>query len=135
MKVYKLIKYLILMLVISSAFNAQSQEIGYVMGINKLGLSSNLYQPIYGISLGGAIHKNISIETNCFYSQRSKLDVPIADYISFVLMPKIGVFKPKWALFYGPAISLNPTLNHSDTRNHTYLSTMHTLGVQVALGK
>lgn len=114
---------------------AKAQEIGYITGVNKLGISPSSYQPIYGFSIGAMVHKYVNIETNMYYSQRSIGAVPLADYLSFVLMPKIGNFNSKLSVFYGPGFAINPTLNHSATQNHTYVSMLQTIGVQLAIGK
>jgi hypothetical protein len=113
----------------------KAQEIGYITGVNRLGISPSLFQPIYGISIGAKVHKYVNIETNMYYSQRSIGSSPLADYLSFVLMPKIGNFNNKFSVFYGPGFAINPTLNHSATQNHTYVSTLQTIGVQLAIGK
>jgi hypothetical protein len=130
MKIRILIAFSILSI---SMVNAQ--EIGYITGVNKLGVSPSLFQPFYGFSIGAKVYKYVNIETNMYYSQRSIGSTPLADYLSFVLMPKIGNFNNKLSVFYGPGFVLNPTLNHSATQNHTYVSTLQTIGIQFSIGK
>jgi hypothetical protein len=115
------------------AFKTEAQEIGYTIGANKLGIQANSFQPLYGFSIGYQINKNIGIETNLFYSQRMYGSKIQSDYLSFVLMPKIGIFKEKFGLYVAPSILLNPSLDHSNNQNHTYISTFQALGFQVHL--
>jgi hypothetical protein len=130
-----LIKSIRLLLLLSfiSLNSIHSQEIGYCLGINKLGINPSSFQPVYGMSIGAKLNSFIALETNLLYSQRSIGSSIQADYLSFVCMPKIGVFKEKFGLYYAPAIVLNPTLYHSNVKNHTYVSTMQGVGVELKL--
>lgn len=111
------------------------QELGYIGGVNKIGINPNSFQPIYGFSIGTKINKYIALETNMFYSQRTIEGTTQADYLSFLAMPKLGFFTQRAGFFYAPGIALNPTLYHSNVKNHTYLSTFQALGVQLNFGK
>ena len=113
--------------------NLQAQEIGYNLGVNKLGIQANAYQPVYGFSIGYKLNKYLALETNFLYSQRTRGNVVQSDYFSFVLMPKFGYFDKQYGLYYGPAILLNPSLDHSNNQNHTYLSTFQAIGGQYNL--
>lgn len=115
--------------------NANSQEIGYLSGINKIGIQPTTYQPLYGFSIGSNISKYFSIETNLFYSQRTINSATQADYLSFMAIPKIGYFNKKVGIYFAPSLSLNPTLYHSNIKNHTYLSTNQSIGGQINLTK
>jgi hypothetical protein len=46
-------------------------------------------------------------------------------------MPKIGYIAEKAGIYYSPGLSLNPTLHHSNPENHTYLSTIQSIGGQI----
>lgn len=116
-------------------FSIYSQELGYVTGVNRLGIEPNSFQPIFGFSLGTKWTKNFEFETNLYYSQRTINGVTQADYISFAAFPKIGFFTQKAGIYYAPGIALNPTLYHSNIKNHTYLSTVQAFGGQISLGK
>ncbi|MEZ4805462.1 MAG: hypothetical protein R2852_08270 [Bacteroidia bacterium] len=112
-----------------------SQEIGYCLGINKLGINPSSFQPVYGMSIGGKLNSFLALETNLLYSQRSIGNSIQADYLSFVCMPKIGLFKEKFGVYYAPALVLNPTLYHSNVENHTYVSTMQGIGLEFNLSQ
>ncbi len=127
--------YLVIITFLNNAQLAESQEIGYVTGVNKIGINPNSFQPIYGFTIGSKLNKYFYIETSMFYSQRSKGSIIQADYLSFIAFPEVGYFENKWGVFYSPAISLNPTLYHSNIKNHTYLSSIQTIGGQINLGK
>jgi hypothetical protein len=110
-----------------------AQEIGYNLGLNKLGINANSFQPVYGFSIGYQLNKVFGVETNLLYSQRTKASVIQSDYLSFVLMPKIGYFDKKFGVYLAPSILLNPSLDHSNNQNHTYISTFQALGLQYKL--
>jgi hypothetical protein len=111
-----------------------SQELGYLSGANKIGVSPARFQPLYGFTIGAKINKYLAIETALFYSQRSIGETIQADYFTFMAMPKIGYFGKRAGLYYAPAIALNPTLHHSSIENHTYISTIQAVGGQLNLG-
>jgi hypothetical protein len=111
----------------------KGQEIGYNLGMNKLGIEAALFQPVYGFSIGYQLNKHFAVETNLLYSQRTRGTTVQSDYLSFVLMPKIGYFDKKFGLFYGPSLLLNPSLDHSNSQNHTYFSTCQAIGGQINL--
>jgi len=113
------------------SIDCTSQELGYVTGVSKIGINAGTYQPLYGFSLGHQFNKYLAIESNLIYSQRTIGSTTQADYFSFILQPKIGYWGKKIGVFYGPAIIFNPTLHHSNIENHSYLSTMQTLGLQI----
>lgn len=110
------------------------QEIGYVSGINKIGINPNSIQPLYGFSIGTKLSKYFAFETNLFYSQRTIEDVTQADYLTFMAIPKLGFFTQNYGIYYAPTLSFNPTLYHSNIKNHTYLSTNQMVGGQIKLG-
>lgn len=115
--------------------NVKSQELGYVGGFNKIGIQPTIYQPLYGFSIGSNVCKFFSIETNLIYSQRTINGTTQADYLSFIAIPKIGYFNKKVGIYFAPSLSLNPTLYHSNVKNHTYLSTNQSVGGQINLSK
>jgi hypothetical protein len=110
-----------------------AQEIGYNLGINRLGIQAASFQPVYGFSIGYKLNKYLALETNLLYSQRTRGNMVQSDYLSFVVMPKLGYFKKKFGLYYGPSLLLNPSLDHSNNQNHTYFSTFQSIGTQVNL--
>ncbi len=114
-----------------SVNRGQAQELGYLSGANRMGISPARFQPLYGFSVGAQVNKWLGIETAMFYSQRSIGETIQADYFSFMLMPKLGIFTDKAGVYFAPAILLNPTLHHSNIENHTYLSCMPAVGGQV----
>ncbi len=124
---HKLLLFGLFMLSNTSIF---SMELGYNAGLNRIGINPGGFQPLYGFSIGKTFNKYIGIETNLIYSQRSIGKSIQADYLSFILMPKLGYFGKKAAVYYGPSLLLNPTLYHSNIENHTYLSTLHVVGAQ-----
>ena len=111
----------------------QAQEIGYNIGLSQLGIQSNSIQPLYGFSMGYQLNSNFALESNFFYSQRMYGSKVQADYFSLMLMPKLGFFKSKWGVFVASSILLNPTLDHSNNQNHTYLSSYQAIGAQLNL--
>ena len=113
--------------------NLQAQEIGYNLGVNKLGIQASAFQPVYGFSIGYKLNKYLALETNFLYSQRTRGNMVQSDYLSFVLMPKFGYFDKRYGLYCGPAILLNPSLDHSNNQNHTYFSTFQAIGGQLNL--
>ena len=121
--------YLVSIFLISGVLNAQ--EIGYLAGVTKQGINPERFEPLYGFTIGKRINKVVSIETAFYYSQRSVGSVIQADYLSFVAMPKIGYFTKKAGIYYAPGLVLNPTLHHSNVENHTYLSTIQSIGGQI----
>jgi hypothetical protein len=50
-----------------------AQEIGYNLGLNKLGINANSFQPVYGFSIGYQLNKVFGVETNLLYS----LEIPV----------------------------------------------------------
>ena len=44
--------------------NIKSQELGYVGGLNKIGIQPTIYQPLYGFSIGANVSKYFSISVN-----------------------------------------------------------------------
>lgn len=131
----KLIKLFIVLIINFIYSNVSAQEIGYVGGVNRIGIEPSSFQPIYGFSIGSKVSKYFAIETNMFYSQRTIKGTTQADYLSFVAFPKLGFFTQRVGVFYSPALSLNPTLYHSNIKNHTYLSTIQSVGCQINLGR
>lgn len=133
-------KYIKLPALVLSVFlflSSNAQEIGYLGGISKMGISPTSFQPLYGFSVSKVFSKYLAAETNCFYSQRLLNDIPQADYLSFSAMPQIGWFdKDKgYGVYFGPALVLNPCLYHSNLENHTYLSAYLSAGVRKQLVK
>ena len=123
----------ILLFLFSTNNKLNAQEIGYNLGMNKLGIQATSFQPMYGFSIGYHLNKHLALETNLLYSQRTRGSMVQSDYLSFVLMPKFGFFKKKFGLYYGPSLLLNPSLDHSNNQNHTYLSTFQSIGGQIHL--
>jgi hypothetical protein len=123
----------LLSFVLLSNSNLKAQEIGYNLGVNKLGIQAASFQPVYGFSIGYQLGKNFALETNLIYSQRTRGSQVQSDYLSFVLMPKLGLFNNKFGVYIAPSILLNPSLDHSNNQNHTYLSTFQALGGQINL--
>lgn len=134
---FKSIKAIIMMLAITSVLVSKAQEIGYIGGISKLGISPSSFQPLYGFSVSKVFSKYLAAETNCFYSQRLLNDMPQADYLSFSAMPQLGWFdKDKgYGMYFGPALVLNPCLYHSNLENHTYLSAYLSAGFRKKIVK
>lgn len=132
MQIYTGIRHKLLLFVLFMIANVTvySMELGYNAGLNRIGINPAGYQPLYGFSIGKTFNKYLGVETNLIYSQRSIGKSIQADYLSFILMPKLGYFGKKAAIFYGPSLLLNPTLYHSNIENHTYLSTLHVIGAQ-----
>jgi hypothetical protein len=128
-------KWIVLLMVNIHLNSIKSQELGYVGGFNKIGIQPSIYQPLYGFSIGSNVSKFFSIETNLFYSQRTINGTTQADYLSFIAIPKIGYFNKKFGVYFAPSLSLNPTLYHSNIKNHTYLSTNQSVGGQINLSK
>lgn len=124
---------LLLSFLLNSNVKLQAQEIGYNLGMNKLGIQATSFQPVYGFSIGYQLGKNFALETNLIYSQRTRGSQVQSDYLSFVLMPKVGIFKNKFGVYFAPSVLLNPSLDHSNNQNHTYLSTFQALGGQINL--
>ena len=112
-----------------------AQELGYVLGVNKIGINPGSFQPLYGLSLSKVYNKYLAVETSCFYSQRLIDQTPQADYLSFALMPQLGYFDKNYGIYLAPALMLNPTLYHSNLENHTYLSAYVALGGRKKLAK
>ncbi len=135
MNIVSYLRHLIAIVSVCFVFNLNGQELGYIGGINKIGINPNSFQPIYGFSIGMKINKHVAIETNLFYSQRTIESTNQADYLSFVLFPKVGFFTQRVGIFYAPGLSLNPTLYHSNIKNHTYLSTIQAIGTQFNFGR
>ncbi len=113
-----------------SASGCKAQELGYLSGVTKQGINPERFEPLYGFTIGARVNKFLSIETAFYYSQRSIGSVIQADYFSFLAMPKVGYFGKRAGVYYAPGISLNPTLYHSNPENHTYLSTLQSVGGQ-----
>lgn len=134
---FKSFKAVLLMLLMTASFTSKAQEIGYVGGISKLGISPASFQPLYGFSVSKVFSNYIAVETNCFYSQRLLNDIPQADYLSFSAMPQLGWFdKDKgYGVYFGPALVLNPCLYHSNLENHTYLSAYLSAGLRKKIVK
>lgn len=109
----------------------KAQEIGFLTGVTKQGVNPERFEPLYGFTIGANFNKVFSLETALYYSQRSIGGTVQADYFSFVAMPKIGYFTKKAGIYYAPGLVLNPTLHHSNIENHTYLSTIQSIGGQV----
>lgn len=128
-------RILFIVIVLSSVLNSQAQEIGFLGGISKLGINQPIAQPLYGFTLGADLHKFFNLEAKFFYSQRMRNSLTQADYITMSLQPKLGYFGKKWGAYFSPALALNPTLDHSNTQNHTYLSTTLGIGVQRKIGQ
>lgn len=127
-------KKLILITCFIIPFLCNAQEFGFITGTTKQGINPKNAQPIYGISLSKQAHKNVNVETNFMYSQRMKENKIQADYISFIIMGKFGTsFNKKINLFYGYGFSMNPTLDHSNPENHTYISHQETIGCQIRI--
>jgi len=122
-----------LLFVIGPYNKLNAQEIGYNLGVNKLGIQATAFQPLYGFSIGYKLNKYLALETNLLYSQRTRGSVVQSDYLSFVMMPKLGYFQKRFGLYYGPALLLNPSLDHSNNQNHTYFSTFQAIGGQFNL--
>lgn len=117
------------------AVSINSQELGYTVGLSKLGYNPQQFQPLYGFTLGKLVQKNILLESSFFYSQRSYNNDIQADYMSFMLMPQFGLFKKSWGAYIGPSMALNPTLHHSSIKNHTYVSAGLGAGVRFMIMK
>jgi hypothetical protein len=134
---YNSIKAVLIMLLMSAVFTTKAQEIGYIGGVSKIGISPSSFQPLYGFSVSKVFSKYLAAETNLFYSQRLLNDLPQADYLSFSAMPQLGWFDSKkgFGLYAGPAIVLNPCLYHSNLENHTYLSTYLSAGIRKTIVK
>ena len=124
---------LCMMLLLGSSLNAQ--ELGYVLGVNKIGINPGSFQPLYGMSLSKVFSKYLAVETACFYSQRLIDQTPQADYLSFALTPQWGYFDKNYGVYLAPALMLNPTLYHSNLENHTYLSSYIAIGGRKRLAK
>lgn len=112
-----------------------AQELGYVIGVNKIGIHPGSFQPLYGMSLSKVYSKFLALETSCFYSQRLLDQTPQADYLSFSLTPQLGYFDKNYGVYLAPALMLNPTLYHSNLENHTYLSSYIAIGGRKRLAK
>lgn len=134
---FKSIKLFSLTLSFFLTLSSYAQEIGYLGGVSKIGVSPVSFQPLYGFSVSKVFSKYLAAETNCFYSQRLLNDIPQADYLSFSAMPQIGWFdKDKgYGVYAGPALALNPCLYHSNLENHTYLSAYLSAGIRKQLVK
>ncbi len=124
-------KKIILSLFVLAICCCRGQEIGYLSGVNRIGIDPTRFQPLYGFTVGAKFHKAMAVETALFYSQRSYRDVIQADYFTFMAMLKLGYFGKKAGVYYCPGISLNPTLYHSNIKNHTYLSHIQAVGGQI----
>jgi hypothetical protein len=133
----KSIKSIFAFIVLTTFISSNAQEIGYIGGVSKLGISPASFQPLYGFSVSKVFSKYLAAETNCFYSQRLLNDIPQADYLSFSAMPQVGWFdKDKgYGVYFGPALVLNPCLYHSNLENHTYLSTYLSAGIRKKIVK
>jgi hypothetical protein len=127
------VKNTILILSLLLSVGGQAQEIGYLSGANRIGISPSRFQPLYGFTVGAQINKTFAIETALFYSQRSYGETIQADYLSFMALFKIGHFGSKAGVYYAPGMALNPTLYHSNIENHTYISHVQSVGGQVNL--
>jgi hypothetical protein len=126
-------KYFFFVILISVVSLSRGQELGYLTGVNRIGINPARFQPLYGFTIGAKVNKYFALETAWFYSQRSGGDSIQADYFSFLLMPKVGYFGKRAGVYYAPGIALNPTLHHSNIKNHTYVSTIQAIGAQLNL--
>lgn len=124
-------KFFLLFLFIGTYNMAAGQELGFTTGVSKEGIDAQKFQPLYGFTLGKKLNRFFALEAYFIYSQRTIKAEVQADYISFILMPKIGYFTRKGGIYYAPALALNPTLHHSNIENHTYLSAIQAAGLQV----
>jgi hypothetical protein len=127
------VKYIGVIICVLAVSSGRAQEIGYLSGASKMGISPARFQPLYGFTIGAKLNKFFAFETALFYSQRSIGETIQADYFSFVAFPKIGLFREKFAVYYAPGIALNPTLHHSNIENHTYVSHIQSIGGHVNL--
>lgn len=108
---------------------AQTQ-MGYVTGFTKQGINPAAVQPIYGITLQKQFGKFVAIESDVIYSQRMNGKKIQADYLQFMAMAKFGYFGKRAGIYGGYGFSLNPTLDHDNPQNHTYLSFVPSVGCQ-----
>lgn len=122
-------KKLIILLLIIISFNSYSQvQMGYLFGMT-------FKQPIYGITLQKQFSKYFNLESNVLYSQRmlynsNKIQ---ADYLQFMINGKFGYFGNKLGMYEGYGFSLNPTLDHTNPENHTYVSFIPNIGLQATI--
>lgn len=122
-------KKLTILLLLIISFNSYSQvQMGYLTG-------TTFRQPIYGITLQKQFNKYFNLESNVLYSQRmlhnsNKIQ---ADYLQFMINSKFGYFGTKLGIYGGYGFSLNPTLNHTNPENHTYVSFIPNIGLQVTI--
>lgn len=124
-------KLIIFFLFLICANAGYGQELGYTIGLSKEGINAEKFQPLYGFTFGKTFNKYVGLESYFIYSQRTIESRTQADYISFILMPKVGYFDKTFGIYYAPGLALNPTLHHSNIENHTYLSTIQSVGAQV----
>lgn len=125
-------KKIISILIFISNF-CQAQEIGYLTGATKQGVNPASAQPIYGITLQSQVNKYTAIESNVFYSQRMNGKKIQSDYLSFLLLSKVGYFLTRGGVYACAGLSLNPSLSHANPENHTYGSFTTGAGVQLKL--
>lgn len=124
-------KFFLLLIFAGTYTVAVCQELGFTTGISKEGIDAQKFQPLYGFTLGKKLNRFFALEAYCIYSQRTIKAEVQADYVSFILMPKVGYFTKRAGIYYAPALALNPTLHHSNIENHTYLSAIQAAGLQV----
>ncbi len=118
-----------ILILLSLPFSCLSQiHIGYITGIEDR-------QPLYGITLQRQFNNYFQLESNVFYSQRMRGKNIQADYVSFMLVQKAGYFGKRAGGYTGFGISINPTLDHTNWQNHTYLSIAPCLGCQVNVSR
>ncbi len=91
------------------------------------------HQPIYGLTLQKQYCKYVQVETDFVYSQRMMGHKIQADYLQFMLMGKFGYFGNRFGVYGGYGFSLNPTVNHSNPENHTYMSFVPSVGGQLRI--
>ncbi len=108
-------------------------EVGYLTGMTKQGINPKHFQPIYGITLQRQFSKYINLESDFVYSQRMNSNKIQADYLQFMLTGKVGYFGNKIGVYGGYGFSLNPTVNHSNPENHTYVSFIPSVGTQLRI--
>lgn len=108
-------------------------EVGYLIGGTKQGINPASAQPIYGITLQKQFSKNVSLESNVFYSQRMNGKAIQSDYLSFMLLAKFGYFGNKAGVYVCYGLALNPSLTHANNENHTYGSFTPAIGAQLKL--
>jgi len=128
------ITYIIIALAIFMCSKSKAQtQMGYVTGFTKQGINPAAVQPIYGITLQKQLIKYVALESDVIYSQRMNGHNIQADYLQFMIMGKFGYFGNKAGIYGGYGFSLNPTLDHSNPENHTYVSFIPSIGCQLNL--